>query len=743
MLVITAGKKTTVGKMGDPKSDDWLPEGWMVEVKVRNNGKKDKFLLRQFYFPPSGGCRFNSKIEVSRYLNGSHPNSGQKERSNDRRHSNEVVIEKTVPEGLPLGWTKEIKVTKKGGRIRRGLSPAVSEQQGLEDHKKQNPVIGDQSLKSWEIAKDDQILASVSSGECIAGYERTSDQCMSVAKRQNVEVDRIPSSIISEQSPKSFKIAKDEQSLNSASAGECTTISEHASDQCISIAKKQKLEVSGTSSQIVSDQTLKSCEIARDEQLLDSASTGECAAVSKHTSDQFVSVIMKQKLAVSRTPISTISDQSLKSCEIAKDDQMLNSASAVECTVISRHTSGGVGTESSSSEFPEDKSSNQTEEKSGSVKAEDPLQAVLQDKPSVEVGETKMESKKTGVRKSRKKTDLNLPRRASKRLAGIPLAPTPELKATTRARRAALEPSNGIIASTSEQASCGDPDTELNRKHAFDTSKSTEILVDSYESKHDIVNVEHAGKEGSGKEGDKKHQCDVASPLGNLATGEHAGKIETSNTGDEKQGLPFDLPLEELWQDPCIAFAIKTLTGTSVDDSDSIKVSSGSSNTEFVGMAPLDNHAGKEGIGNNGNLFIPEEHARAVGTSNKADERSVSPLILPFADAWSDPCIEFAIKTLTGALPLDFEMVQDYLPLQVSSSPQQESSGFTLPNVGEFCQTEFLCQQFGTSEKPSFNQAALVGPALPHTKHVNLGYAAAAGPSRCLHSEERSFNRRR
>ncbi|KAB5532437.1 hypothetical protein DKX38_019107 [Salix brachista] len=769
--------------MGDPKSDDWLPEGWRVEVKVRNNGKKDKVCvklrswlfeitllvlssvvfgsigvfsrvmvtvfglqhLNQFYFPPSGGCRFNSKIEVSRYLNGSHPNSEQKERSNDRRHSNEVVIEKTVPEGLPMGWTKEIKLTKKGGRIRRDLSPAVSEQQGLEVHKKQNPVIGDQSLKSWEIAKDDQILTSVSSGECIAGYGHTSDQCMSAAKRQNVEVDGIQSSIVSDQSPKSFKIAKDEQSLNSASAGECTTISEHASDQYISIAKKQKLEVSGTSSQIVRDQTLKSCEIARDEQLLDSASTGECTAVCKHTSDQFVSVIMKQKLAVNRTPISTISDQSLKSCEIAKDEQMLNSASAGECTVISKHTSGqcGVGTESSSSEFPEDKSSNQTEEKSGSVKAGDPLQAVLQDKPSVEVGETKMESKKTGVRKSRKKTDLNLPRRASKRLAGIPLAPTPELKATTRARRAALEPGNGIIASTSEQASCGDPDTDLNIKHAFDTSKSTEILVDSYESKYDNVDVEHAGKEGSGKERDKKRQCDVASPPGNLATGEHAGKIETSNTGDEKQGLPFDLTLEELWQDPCIAFAIKTLTGTSVDDSDSIKVSSGSSNNEFVGMATLDNHAGKEGSVNNGNLFIPEEHARAVGTSNKADEKSVSPLVLPFADAWSDPCIEFAIKTLTGALPLDFDMVQDYLPLQVSSSPQQESSGFTLPNVGEFCQTEFLCQQFGTSEKPSFNQAALVGPALPHTKHVNLGFASAAGPSRCLHSEERSFNRRR
>jgi hypothetical protein len=36
--------KTTVDEMGDPKSDDWLPEGWRVEVKVRNSGKKDKVI---------------------------------------------------------------------------------------------------------------------------------------------------------------------------------------------------------------------------------------------------------------------------------------------------------------------------------------------------------------------------------------------------------------------------------------------------------------------------------------------------------------------------------------------------------------------------------------------------------------------------------------------------------------------------------------------------------------------------
>uniref|UniRef100_A0A6N2NHG5 MBD domain-containing protein n=1 Tax=Salix viminalis TaxID=40686 RepID=A0A6N2NHG5_SALVM len=741
-----------VDEMGDPKSDDWLPEGWRVEVKVRNNGKKDKF-----YFPPMGGFRFNSKIEVSRYLNRSRPKSEVKEVSNGQRSSHKVVIEKTVPEGLPLGWTKEIKITKKGGRIRRDpfytdplsgyvfrsmkdahryiesgvvgkqafkrtrrdnngveleddktCSPAVVDKLDLEVNETPSPITGDLSLKAFEIAKHGQILNSASTGECIIVSEHASEQNESVAKKQKLEVNRTQSLITSGQSLKSCEIAEDEQTLNLASAGEYTAVSEHASDQCVSIAKKQKMEVGGMPSPIVSDQTWKSCVIAKDEQIFDSASRGECATVSEHTSDQWVSATKKHQFAFDRTQSSIISDQSMKSCEISKDEQILASASTGECSTVSKC---GVGTESSSSEFPEDK-------------------GVPEDKLLLEVGETRKEIKRAGLRKSKKKHDINLPRRTSKRLAGIPLAPTPELKAITRVRRAAVEQSNEIIASTSEQASCGDLDTELNTKNAFDTSKSTEMPMVSNESEHGIVDMEYAGEAGSGKEGDEKDGCAVVSSLGKLASAEHGGKIETANNRGEKPGLPFDLPLEELWQDPCIAFAIKTLTGASVD-SDSIKVSPGSSNNEFVGMAALDEHAGKEDIGSSGNL----------GSSNKADEKPVSPLNLPFADAWSDPCIEFAIKTLTGAIPLDFDVVQDCLPQQAGSLQQQQSSGFTLPNVGEFRQTGFLCQQIGTSEKPSFNQAALVGPALPHTKHVNLGYSA--GPSRHQHSEERINKRRR
>ncbi|PKI32926.1 hypothetical protein CRG98_046700 [Punica granatum] len=48
--------------MADQSSDDWLPAGWTVNLRVRPSGKKDKH-----YFAPSGH-KFYSKAEVTRYL---------------------------------------------------------------------------------------------------------------------------------------------------------------------------------------------------------------------------------------------------------------------------------------------------------------------------------------------------------------------------------------------------------------------------------------------------------------------------------------------------------------------------------------------------------------------------------------------------------------------------------------------------------------------------------------------------
>ncbi|KAL9329902.1 hypothetical protein ACSQ67_004905 [Phaseolus vulgaris] len=48
-----------------------------------------------------------------------------------------------------------------------------------------------------------------------------------------------------------------------------------------------------------------------------------------------------------------------------------------------------------------------------------------------------------------------------------------------------------------------------------------------------------------------------------------------------------------------------------------------------------------------------KEQLEKVEAENVGDVRSEPQLPLPFGDSWSDPCLEFAIKTLTGAFPVD------------------------------------------------------------------------------------------
>nr|GEX01472.1 hypothetical protein [Tanacetum cinerariifolium] len=124
----------------------------------------------------------------------------------------------------------------------------------------------------------------------------------------------------------------------------------------------------------------------------------------------------------------------------------------------------------------------------------------------------------------------------------------------------------------------------------------------------------------------------------------------------EKQELPevdptvsnpvpqsMNFSLNDLWTDPCIEFAVKTLTGA-----------------------------------------IP------FGDLNKVGNFSPS---VPMEEFWTDPCIEFAVKTLTGAISEN-----DYLNhMPASSSNQQPRHDYSLPDVSmNFCQTEVLSKHFET-----------------------------------------------
>ncbi|KAK6936467.1 Methyl-CpG DNA binding [Dillenia turbinata] len=131
-------------------------------------------------------------------------------------------------------------------------------------------------------------------------------------------------------------------------------------------------------------------------------------------------------------------------------------------------------------------------------------------------------------------------------------------------------------------------------------------------------------------------------------------------------------------------------------------------------------------------LGASENSTAALETPDKLKTASVeldppenlpAAIPLPFGDSWSDPCIEFAIKTLTGAIPVEDELsVQDYLQPQPSSSQTLGDSTFTFPNIGtdNFYQTDVLFPQLDTMDKQGCKQQALAKPSLQHPGDAHL-----------------------
>lgn len=105
------------------------------------------------------------------------------------------------------------------------------------------------------------------------------------------------------------------------------------------------------------------------------------------------------------------------------------------------------------------------------------------------------------------------------------------------------------------------------------------------------------------------------------------GKTEVDTSEDLKEASidlkedekNLESSLDDLLMDPCIEFAIKTLTGA----------------------IPLDDVS-----------KIHKTRAGSVASPVLASASSSSSA-LPFSDIWADPCFEFAVKTLTSEIPVE------------------------------------------------------------------------------------------
>ncbi|TYG92352.1 hypothetical protein ES288_A11G023200v1 [Gossypium darwinii] len=98
---------------------EWLPKNWFVEVKTHKSGE---FIGKQvkIYVDPSTGLRFYSKPAVFRFLKQAEQRNRKTNKKKRAAHSRKkVVIEKSTVDDLPAGWIKEIKIRRNANGVRK------------------------------------------------------------------------------------------------------------------------------------------------------------------------------------------------------------------------------------------------------------------------------------------------------------------------------------------------------------------------------------------------------------------------------------------------------------------------------------------------------------------------------------------------------------------------------------------------------------------------------------------------
>ncbi|KAK7380289.1 hypothetical protein VNO78_32797 [Psophocarpus tetragonolobus] len=565
-----SGQRSVAGGMEDHNSDDWLPPGWTVEVRVRKNGKRDKY-----YFHPSNELKFNSKVEVFRYLDNA------QNKVSIQKISPNVIVEKAIAEGLPPGWVKKTRIATKGDTVRRDTFYI-------------DPVNG-------------YAFCSIKDVDCY---------------------------------------------LKSGEIGRSESESEYKDG---------------------SDMELKADKSAP------------------------ASVTMKPTLS---TSMGQRSDLDM----ISNDQQISKSASVVGAELTSSVVSGA-------------RSSDHTQ---GKVRVAQEKQ--LQENSGTEHGTEKAQGQDRQFKNKHKK-EINLPRRASKRLAGIKVDPVPELKTRNNRGRCV------VVKQSGEEETITNVDKSPNSmpdglsKQFNATGGGSEIKYKSEKNIEKTLKVQRS---------DKHKECFSFLPLENNDTVEECGN---GDKVDAKLDYTLDFPLRELLTDPCIAFAIQTLTGVTFEASKASQTSSelqnnqhskSSSATAFGG----EGHGKKSNDGLGDNVFsslenpsIPQEQAGDTKSDLKAKNENAGPSSEKTVDmSWMDPCIEFAIKTLTGTIDSD-QNPKNCLQQQLNN--QHSEMALSSVSVDNIYQTDYYCnQQFGT-QKTVFKKS-FVNPSLQQTRNIGIGNLAGA-----------------
>ncbi|KAJ8554457.1 hypothetical protein K7X08_025135 [Anisodus acutangulus] len=529
----------------------WLPDGWKVEVKARKKGKKEKW-----YSDPSKGLEFCSKADVLRYLSSVDSNCSKNSDTKEMEKKGTGKTEEATSEGLPSGWIKELKVRRKGRKIRK-------------DPYYIDPVSG-QTFRSMKQVS--QFLETRESGK-------------------------------SESKP--------------------------------------------------GDQPFSSLPAEAEKQIsLDSDAFGK-------------EVNLNQKLGAEHVAHSSCVEGGVSSFEGLRGAVPEKAEEEDDGKVVSSPASREHQEKEDDGKVVSDPANGEHQEK------EDDHKVVLglisgenQEKPSRDGVEK--HDQKTSQRKRKK--GMNVPRRASKRLAGIKADTSLQLQTNNQPHLASVRQEEGTQAATT--------DNPVNLKN---TTKHVATPVTA---------ISISEKVETGSLTIKRQEDRVTSSLKEReqpSPAEPAKTVLASCEGDKKSDTSLESSLSDLWTDPCIEFAIKTLTGT----------------------IPVINEKKVDEIPSSS----PSKHS--VNTSSSVG--------LPSDEIWADPCFMFAVKILTGEIPIgDGLCSQKIAQQQCTSSQFQGNNGVVLPNIRfeEFGQANR--SHFGAPGKALYKQQPAVAPNAYQNLHPSF-----------------------
>ncbi|XP_019192138.1 PREDICTED: methyl-CpG-binding domain-containing protein 13 isoform X1 [Ipomoea nil] len=199
---------------------------------------------------------------------------------------------------------------------------------------------------------------------------------------------------------------------------------------------------------------------------------------------------------------------------------------------------------------------------------------------------------------------------------------------------------------------------------------------------------------------EKKQEDDATLPLKKLHSPDPDGNDRevgpNSKDGEKTEITPESSSssscVKDMWMDPCIDFAIKTLTGA-IPIGDEKKVDE-----------------------------TPQSSLSCSSAGNPQ-----SSVELPFGgDIWADPCFAFAVKTLTGKeIPITDDLsAQKVLEQQCSATGPQITNGLPQPpsiRLDDFRQVNNLSapRHFNMPEKPFYKPQGPVAPPPPPSAYQN------------------------